>query len=252
MEAQNKWGMVVFAGIFAVCVVGIALVMSYLGHISGGGGIQPVSETFNSTWQTVSSVVATSSVEAPVSVVLSAETYAGYQNLAQNGTFTAAERDQMLADVVKQTVSSPAVVPNISLIDLNTSDNVSVDTYAQLLAVIMNQSSQVKNYELGVFTQTVTNADTNGTPELQNDADLYKRIAAALLVMPVPTKLAPQHLEVVKSIGALAKSVDIMAKWKGDPIEALADIDAFNKSESYAQTSLNTLFTSAAQLQKKT
>ena len=153
--------------------------------------------------------------------------------------------------MVEKNVQPIAVVPNISLTDLNVKPNAPVATYLELLSVIIGQSSQVKQYEVDVFSQTVSNNVTTGTPTLAEDAALYRRIAAALLIMEVPQSLASQHLELVKSVGALGNAVADMPAWKGDPIQALEYIDAFNKAESYVQNSVDTLLAAAKPLVKQ-
>ena len=70
--------------------------------------------------------------------------------------------------------------------------------------------------------------------------------------MEVPKAVATEHLEVVKSVGALARAVENMAKWKGDPIEALSDVDTFNKAKSYTEGSVDTLLLAVMAFQNKT
>lgn len=245
METQNKWGGAFWAVIFAVVVIGGSSVYYFL-HQPKKMAILPGGEVL-ANWQSVSSTVATSS-ENGLTGALSHDLYA---KLAENITYTARERDVIIASLVKQRVVNPAVVPNINLVDLNISDTASVDTYTKLLVVILSQANQVKNYEVTVFTQTVVNDNFYGTPALQSTADVYKKIGASLLLMEVPKSLAKEHLEVVKSVGALARAVDNMATWKGDPIEALSAVDTFNKAKSYTEGSVDTLLLAITALQNK-
>jgi len=120
----------------------------------------------------------------------------------------------------------------------------------QLLAVILAQGGRVKEYEMNVFARTVGDQVTTGTPELAADAALYDEIAASLLIMDTPPAVAPQHLEVVKSVGALAKATALLATWNGDPIQGLADVDAFDKAEAYVTNSVNDLLATVKQLEQ--
>lgn len=246
MEAKNKWQRVVWAGVFAVAVIGLSLISYAFEHSKKNSDVA-VSQTPN----TVSPSQKSPSNTEPLTSVISNDLLASYANLAGDGVVTPAERDQMLADLVKKHVANQKIVPNISLTDLNVSDTVTLDSYTKLLAIVLGQGLRVKNYELGVFTKTVTAGNTNGTPELQEDADLYTRIAAALLAMEVPKALAPQHLEAVKSIGALAKAVGNMSEWQGDSIEALQESDTFNKAEGYVQSSVGNLTDALDALKQK-
>jgi hypothetical protein len=58
-------------------------------------------------------------------------------------------------------------------------------------------------------------------------------------------------LEAVKSVGALAKAVENMAEWQGDPIEALSEMDTFNKAEDYVEASVSNLADAIETLKKK-
>lgn len=235
------------AAIFALLCVGGGIFIHYSAGKTKGAATPPATSPVSS-WQGIAS---TSTAPAPtLSQTLSGNLYAQYMNLAGQGTFTAAERDQMLASLAKNNVTEPAIVPDIGLGDLSIVATTSLDSYMQLLAVVLAQGGQVKEYELNVFARTLQNQVTSGTPELAADADLYQRIAAAALVMDVPASVAPQHLEIVKSVGALSKAVSLLATWNGDPIEGLTYVDAFNKAQAYVTNSVNALLAAVQKLQK--
>lgn len=247
METRSRWGIVYVAVAFAVVAIVVALSINYFEKKAQAAEAIAISKNFIAGG-TLSSTVSASSTpqEPPVSEALSQDLYTQYSSLASNGQFSAKDESDMLAGLVKSHVANQNVVPYITETDLNIAATSSPDTYMKLLAVILTQSDAVKEYELNVFTRTVENGTTTGTPELQADADLYQRIAAALLVMEVPAALADKHLEVVKSVGALSKAVANMGSWSGDPIEAMTDVDTFNKSLAYVQTSVDAV-TAAAQ-----
>ncbi|MES2134746.1 MAG: hypothetical protein V4449_00695 [Patescibacteria group bacterium] len=250
METRKKWGGSFLAVIFALLMIGGA--SFYYFQNQPAKDASRLGEGNLGDWQKVSSTALNASSNLNTSESLSTDLYNNYLDLAQSGTFTALERDAMLADLAKRHITTPAIVPIINLADLNASNTASLDVYVKLFAVIMSQASLVKKYEVAVFTESVTAGNIHGTPALQETAELYKRIAASLLVMEVPVKLAPQHLEAVKSVGALAKAVENMANWKGDPIQALTDVDTFNKAQVYVTNSMDTLAVAIVTLQKKT
>lgn len=247
MESQNKWGSVVWAGVFAIFAIGLSFVSYNFAHNRDSASTPETQNIVVGDTSTSSTYVST-----PLTSALSTELYQNYAALSANGTVTPEERDAMLTKLVEKHVANPKVVPNIVLADLNIQSTASLDTYTKLLGIILGQASQVKEYELAVFTKTVTAGNAHGTPALAASADLYTRIAAALLVMEVPKELASEHLEVVKSVGALAKAVQNMAEWQGDPIESLSEIDTFNKAEDYVETSVSNLADSIETLKTKT
>lgn len=246
MESRRSWGIVYVAGAFALIVIGGAFFYSRSGGLKG-------LLTGGATVRTTDSAIApTDGAEAIAPAqALSQDLYAGYFNLTQQGSFTSAERDQMLADIVKKDVNPENVVPAVTLANLNIASTTSTDKYLALLAVILNQASTVKRYELAVFTDNVAAGIKTGSPELAADADLYKRIAMAILIMQVPPALATQHLEVVKSVGALSRAVSNMAEWNGDPIQALAEADTFNKAQQYVTNSVNDVLVAGEAVMKK-
>ena len=252
MESRGSWGVVYVATAFAVVVIGATLLTVYLQKKQSDAQVAAVAATLASAPQISDTVSSTSPGALSVGQAVFNGLSEGYAALqAQNAT-SSSDVAALTKSVVAQNVQPAAIVPNISLADLNVKDGAPVSTYLQLISVIMSQSSQVNEYEVSVFSQTVANNVTTGTPTLENDAALYRRIAAALLIMEVPQSLASKHLDVVKSVGALGNAVADMASWKGDPIEALVDIDAFNKAEAYAQNSVNALVAAATPLVKKT
>lgn len=249
MESQKNWGMVVLAGLFAIVVIGFASFQHYSSKNPSTKDPSPVKgllADFGGTSNT-GKVSPLSTSES-----ISKDLYSSYGTLIKDGQFTAEDRDRMLQELVNRHITNPAVVPNVTLSHLNVSPSTSVDTYTKLFAVIVSRSMLVKEYEINVFARTVGTQNIAGTPELQETATLYRNIAAALLVMEVPSSLAVQHLETVKSVGALAKAVENMAVWKGDPIDALSQVDTFNKAESYVEFSVNDLLATVSTLKKKT
>jgi hypothetical protein len=251
MKTRGSWGIVYVAIVFAVVAVGIATATYYFEKNQKSAAIVAAGKNL-SDWHGISDTISTTTTggEAPSSEAVSQDLLDQYAELANQGTFTAEERDQMLSELVQKDVSVPAIVPNITLKDLNVQESASLDSYVQLLAVIIAQGGRVKEYELNVFARTVGNEVKTGTPELATDAALYEEIAAALLLMDTPPAVAPQHLEVVKSVGALAKATALLATWNGDPIEGLTYVDAFNKAEAYVTNSVNELFATVATLKK--
>jgi hypothetical protein len=243
MESRNSWGIVYVAATFAVIIVGGALAVRWF----EGGHAAPATTAGNPA---SGQMTAATSEPAPgLSQTLSQDLYTGYANLAQQGTPTAAQQQQLVASVVAKDIQPQNVVPNLTVGQLNIVATTSMQNYISLVAIALNESSQIKQDESYVFANTVENNATTGTPVLVADAQLYQRIAAALLVMPVPPAVASQHLELVKSVAALGNVVRNMGEWKGDPAEALSDVDTFNKARNYAENSANALTVAVQKLE---
>ena len=241
METRSSWGIVYVAVVFAVVIVGGAIAIRWLGNGSSASATAQ-----NSSGQ----LAAVSSQQSPgLSDALSQDLYTGYMNLSQQGTPTTAQQQQLIASVVAKDVKPQDVVPNLTESQLNIVATTSAQNYISLVAVILNESSQIKDDESYVFSNTVQNNVQTGTPALMADADLYSRMAAALLITPVPPAIAPQHLEMVKSVAALGNVIKNMGQWKGDPAEALSDVDTFNKARTYAENSANALTAAVQKLE---
>ncbi len=242
MKAHKRWGRIAIAAIFAVAAIGVASFNSYAkGQAGAAGGVEGFSN-----WKNVSSTVG----EKGATRELSQDIFDEYTALVASGNYTEKERGEVLAAAVAEHVTPQNIVPNISPADLNVQAGVSLDTYAKLFAVIMNEAGKVKEYEPDVFARLVVSGDMESGRALAAASDLYKRIAAALLVMEVPPELSTEHLEVVKSVATLAKAVENMAAWNRDPIEALVLVDTFNRSEIYVEMSVEAL-TAAVENRKK-
>lgn len=251
MESRKQWGMVFWAGFFALAAIGTALTTSYFeNRVQSTPVIRAGSDS--GTWKAVSDYAASRNDQrAPSTDAISKDLYSNYLALASRGSFSSAELDGMVAAIVEKNTATPAIVPTITIQNLNLQQNTSLDTYEKLFSVILSTSSEAQKYELEIFTRTVGQNNASGTPTLTQNAELYARIAAALLIMETPPSIATEHLEVVKSIGALARVVDQMGRWKGDPIQALQIVDTFNKTERYVGASIDAWVTKITVLEKK-
>ena len=182
---------------------------------------------------------------------LARDLYADYTKLTEKGTFTADERDEVFAGIIKRDIVPLDLGQNLTIADMKIKAGAPVDAYTALITVIFRESTRVREYELATFARAVNTDTFSGTPALKDAATLYAYIAKALLEVEVPPELAHEHLAATKSVGALAYAVSLMGNWKGDPLDALSYIDAFNRAETESQKSVNELFSLAAELLKK-
>ena len=134
---------------------------------------------------------------------------------------------------------------------LRVSPSATLDTYMGSLGAALGKSAEVKEYELLSFSRAVGKQDYNGTPELGAAALTYRGVEQDLLRMDVPTDLRVQHLELLQAVSLLAQTTGLLANWSGDPIDALAYIDAFSKAERSVQLAINNVFAQVTKIGKQ-
>lgn len=162
--------------------------------------------------------------------------------LLSNGTLSNANLQTALIDLAKRNVRP--IEPNDTYTRASLKiASTSLETYAGNLRDAMESSGYVTEYELTTFAKTLKAENTRGTPELARAASLYRSVEGQLVRMPVPEALASEHLQLVKSVAFMARSVELMGGWTGDHADALTYIDAFARAERQVQKSLNDLGT---------
>lgn len=244
MKTRNSWG-IVYVSVFIGLLIIASAYGAYRFEQTPEGNV--IGSGTSANGKDVGVSPGTSSTT--ISSTMAQDLYSGYLNLTQQGTFTAQQQTQMLSSIVSKDVPPENVVPQLSVSNLNVVPNTPIQNYISLVALILNQSTQIKQDDSYVFSNTVQDQITTGTPTLIQDANVYQRIAAALLVMPVPPSVENEHLELVKSIGGLSNSVRNMGTWSGDPIEALTEVDTYNKVKAYVENSSNALLAAVQKIE---
>src|SRR3989344_6078659 len=72
---------------------------------------------------------------------LARDLYVEYATLAEKGTFTADERDQVFAEVIKRDITPPDLTQSLVLSDIKIKADTTVDTYTALVTVILRESA---------------------------------------------------------------------------------------------------------------
>jgi len=164
-----------------------------------------------------------------------------YDSVFVNKESTPSERSQALSALIEKNVVKPTVNAPVGFSELTIRQDAALDVYAQLVVLILRQSSNVREYELVSFSRAIRQQNYSGTPELKEAAAIYARIRNALIAVEVPTSVATEHLAVVNSLGSLANIVNAMSKWNGDPITGLTYLDSFIAAENSLAQSVNSL-----------
>lgn len=255
METRTNWGIVAFACLFVVLAIGVAVSTTYFESdtaevttVVGEGGTSS-----NADWRATLDAIAVGTVDAAgnytapaelsVTDRLSREIFAKYLQLKQNGDVTDEQIRTSVAELVAKNVTPIEPTNVYTLGSIKSGQNVTLDAYAGALGSALQASTEIKKYEMLSFSEAIGKRNYSGSAELQTAAAIYRTVEQDLLKTSVPTELASEHLALLISVQALAQSVELMSKWGGDPIEAFAYMDAFNKAERASQLAVNKLFT---------
>jgi len=165
-----------------------------------------------------------------------------YESVFANTDITLSERSEALSELIEKNVVKPASGAPITLDELTVRQDAALDVYAQLVILILRQSSNVREYELVSFSRAIQQKNYSGTPELKEAATIYTRIRNALVLVEVPPSVADEHLALANSVGALANIVSAMGKWSGDPITGLTYLDSFIAAEDSLAQNAEALF----------
>ena len=166
---------------------------------------------------------------------------AATQLLLSDGSMSSSDAERIIAELAKRNIKPVAPNDTYTAASLTVVSTVTLEDYAEHLRTAMESSAYVDEYELTVFARTLKLEDHDGTPALNRAAGLYRTVEHALVAMPVPPALTTAHLELVKSVAFLARSVELMAGWTGDHFDALVYIDAFVRAEVGVERALNSL-----------
>lgn len=161
---------------------------------------------------------------------------------AYNQSSTSADSYAIALKSITDKVQVPDLTEKIPYTALRIGTSTDVTLYGQIVVGILQKSLDVRRDELVVFKHTIEDRNYLGTPELKQDATVYKSIEAALLAIQVPQAVATEHLALINAVGTLANVVSAMGNWGGDPVAGLAYMDALLKTQSRSRGAMNNLF----------
>jgi hypothetical protein len=271
MMKHRSLGTIVVAGLIALALIGTAFAATHTSSkpksVSGivvatteapppqdlnNNGIPDWQESLAATAGAASSsdaYVAPSSL--PPTEALAREIFASYVS-AKNGTaFDIGKATAGIADAV---AAQPIDVPpakTYRIADLSIHTDVPIAAYRGALATAMHDASRVSEYELTTFARLAHQATPDDIATLKKDASIYSAIADRLAALQVPTALVTDHLGIVNDVSALAAATKGLALWTGDPLNALAAVNAFSAAEDGVTADLAALTARINVLEKK-
>jgi hypothetical protein len=254
MQPKNPRVAVFFASVLAVVVIAAAGVTRYakIPEIKLGGGAPVVAvdsdkpptntDAGPANWQKALAETSNATGQSGVSVTdaLMGGLNANYASLTDSTT-PAGTKKAILNDIVKSALPKKEPAHAFTLNELSVSTSTDVGTYRIFLALVLQQSSEVRENELATFSRAIRNKNNSGSPELIEDATIYQRIQSQLVAIAVPSSVAREHLAVVNSLGVLAEIVALMGVWNGDAALGLVYIGEFKDAEATMEDSVYAL-----------
>lgn len=255
MKSRMNWGILLLAGAFSLFFIGAATwPILFKSDTAPVGSVEPARAEVIATgeWQKafqsiVPEQIGTSTPyrapkELTTTSAVGKELFAGYIESRRDGQFTASEQQTLIEDLIQRNIRPIAAPVSYTLGALKTSATTPIDKYAGSLITTLRKSQEIQEYELITFSRSLGRKNHSGTPELKAAATNYKTIEQTIFRMSVPSSVAPEHLALLKGVSFLAESVRLMGEWNGDPILALAYVDAFNRAERAVQVATSNLF----------
>lgn len=98
---------------------------------------------------------------------------------------------------------------------------------AQVESALRSAETNLPQTELDYFADTVHKSDVSALPKLRTISAAYKKSAATIALIPVPTEAASAHLTMVNALSRLSVIVQEMAEFQHDPLLAFVGISSY-------------------------
>ncbi len=114
------------------------------------------------------------------------------------------------------------------VIVLNTWTNEDIVNYGNSMASIIQQYNNPDlNDAATILLDIVRNDNYERIPELEAVADVYKAYRDNSLLVPVPSFLAKEHIDLINTYEAMFIDADALAKLKDDPLASLLRLERY-------------------------
>lgn len=259
---QNRsLGMLVVAGAVALIVIATAFVVSrpHTAAIKSVGTIAVAPGSTESWQDTLANALPKPAGDTPYvapaglssTESLAREIFADYAAARQGGTLDASKANALIAQTVAHNGNITSVPKTYTMGQMAVTDGLAVGVYAGALTLALKDASRVSEYELTTFSRVIKGSTTGDIERLMAASQVYSAIADKLAAMPVPPTLATNHLAAVNALSALASASKDLARWNGDPLDALSLVNNFVKADDTFSGNLMALYTEVRALQKK-
>lgn len=186
----------------------------------------------------------------PTTEALGRELFVEYATLRNSGGLSDSQTASALSDIIDRHVSDAGAVHTYTLNNLKIEEDVSVVAYEGAVTAALRESLAVREYELNVFARAISNKSSYELKKLEATAQVYEKIRDQLLALEVPARAGDEHLAVVNDMTILTGAVRDLARWGGDPLDALTLVNAFAAQEKKFSDSLSDLYSYTAVLKK--
>lgn len=223
---------------------------------SDGDGIPDGDEVAaGSSPNTYGTEVAPTSYEAPRGLpttdALTRELLSRYADIRKDGVVTEEETRGIIEELVSERISISSEPPSYTFASLSVEEDVSISAYENALTEALKKATTVPEYELNVFARAISENSAPELAKLAATAGVYNSIRDSLLALEVPEGVASQHLALVNELSAFSTAVYDLSRWGGDPLDALALINAFSATESRMSESMREVYAVTRLLKKQ-
>lgn len=243
---MKPYGTIVVGALIALGAVGTALGAVYWERRT------PSALPETASWRTAFDAIAGSvegrraPAEFRTSEAIALEFAEAYRTLETEGRLDTPEATEVVREIVARNVVTVDSKETYTPSSFKTGND--IGAYLETVGATLGYSTAVQQYELVVFAEAVGRNDFNGSPKLAAAASVYRKIEADLVKISVPTELLQEHAALTNSMAFLAQTTEYLAEWTGDPVDALAFVDAFIRAEQSFEKSFSTLVARAEAL----
>jgi len=156
------------------------------------------------------------------------ELFTGYLLLKQNNQLGAEQQNELIQNIVQNTLNAPKTDVRYTVADLNLAPDNSLETVIDFVyqhIVITSLGLELED-EAIIIKDALETDDKNKLAELDVNIGVYKEIATQLLTIAVPSDLAIMHLNIINAIENLIENTIQMKTIFEDPILGLVSLQA--------------------------
>lgn len=223
---------------------------------SDGDGVLDGDEVaVGSSPNTYGTEVVAASYEAPRGLpttdALTRELLSRYADIRKDGVVTEEETRGIIEELVSERINISSEPASYTFAALSVEEDVSVAAYENALTEALKEATAVPEYELNVFARAISENSAPELAKLAATASVYNSIRDTLLELEVPEGVASQHLALINELSAFSSAVYDLSRWGGDPLDALALINAFSATESRMSESMREVYAVTRLLKKQ-
>jgi len=171
---------------------------------------------------------------------LTRQIFAAYVQAKQEKTFNQKEFNTFVENLTKQAYDKSILpkftysVDDIKHIIKPTEKNVRF--YKKAFDEAVKEFDTIDAYEMTLYAQAVKTQNPDDFAKLRSVADIYRRVAKNLMIMPVPSDYTRQHVRLANNFVTFASVLDKLAFSETDPMLSFVAIREFLDTEANIKT----------------